>query len=197
LSLRSSACAFFDVVLAVAERDGHFGLGLDAGELDAGDGAEVFLLEVELHQIDAVHLDEGLLDVAVFQGEGNRLAGLEDRDLVHADALFLEVADRLGGIGVEVLDLRVPFDGCGGLALGVVDLAEDVAGEVAVLAVAVGDHARGGERLAVLVLPEQPERGHVLEPGASSLFGVAAGELAAELDNPRIVPSGRAARCTG
>lgn len=52
-----------DVVQAVAESDGLLGFGFDAGELHAGDGAEVFLLKVELHQIDPIDLHEGLLDV--------------------------------------------------------------------------------------------------------------------------------------
>ena len=102
-------------------------------------------------------------------------------------AFLLEIGDGLGGVRIEFLDLAIPVDGLGGLAFGMIDLAEDVAGEVAVLAFAIGHHAGGGEGLDVLFLPEQSERGHVLETGREFAVGVAFGEFAAEIDDARVV----------
>jgi len=155
------------------------GLRLDSGELHAGDRAQVLLLEIELHQIHPIDLQRDLLDVAVLEGEIDRFAGLDHGDFIQRDAFLLEVGDGLGGVRIDFAHLGIPLDGVLGFALRMIDLAQDIAGQIPVLAVAIGHHLGRGQGLGVLVLPEPAQRGHVLEAGGKRAVRVFFGELIA------------------
>ena len=69
----------------------------------------------------------------------NRFARTKQVDLLDRKALVFEIGDCLIRIGVLLRDRAVAVDGCGRITLGMVNLAENVAGKVPVFAVAVRD----------------------------------------------------------
>ena len=181
---------FVGEIFAVAKRDAERTLGIDAGEVDGSDVAEVLLAEIEFHQIDFVDLQGGLFNVAVVELDLDGLAGLESGDFAHADLFLLEVVDGVSGVGVELTDFFIPGHGLGGFTSGVVDLGGNVAGVVTVFAVAIGHAGGAGESLFVVALPEVAEGGHVFEAGLELAVGVALGAAGGVLHDVRVVFEG-------